>query len=270
MIRYRRYRKKKPYVLAIVILLLAAFISFSALQGLFGVRSALSALIYPFQYAGLVVWKGVTGIPVSLANLRNLARENAKLKDELRDLKPRLLLLEGLRGENERLRAALALRQEKSRRLRLQAAQVIGRSPTPWFSILEIDQGGQDGIKPDLPVITEAGLAGRVIEVSRFSSKVMLLTDPESSVAAANEGRRDFGVVEGSYSNRLLMKYVGVGGEIKIGDKIVTSRLSTVFPPGILIGEVSHVSKGEHDLFYHIEIKPAVDFSKIEEVFIIF
>jgi rod shape-determining protein MreC len=122
----------------------------------------------------------------------------------------------------------------------------------------------------DMPVMVAEGLVGRVIEVSRHSSKVMLITDAESSVAAVDSRSRDFGVVKGVPAGRLSMKHVDARGDVKVGDIIVTSNISTVFPPGLPIGEVTRASRKEHDLFYHIEIEPAVDFSKIEEVFLVF
>ena len=66
------------------------------------------------------------------------------------------------------------------------------------------------------------------------------------------------------------MKHVDARGDVRVGDIIVTSNISTIFPPGLPIGEVTRASRKEHDLFYHIEIKPAADFSKIEEIFLIF
>ena len=112
------------------------------------------------------------------------------------------------------------------------------------------------------------GLVGRIVEVSAFSSKAMLITDPGSSVAAEVSRSRDYGIVQGGVGNKLIMKYVAAGGEVRAGDRIVTSQISTVYPPGIPVGEVIKASKKEQDLFYHIEIRPAVDFSKIEEVYI--
>ena len=98
----------------------------------------------------------------------------------------------------------------------------------------------------------------------------MLITDALSSVAAVNGRSRDFGVVKGGSPNKIFMKHVDAGGDVRVGDIIVTGNISTIFPPDIPIGEVSRASKKEHDLFYHIEIKPSVDFGKIEEIFIIF
>jgi len=263
------YRKRKSYFLPILIVLLAVFISFSALRGLFGIRSLLQTAIYPFQSAAVSLWKGMVNIPASFASNREIAKQNAELKEKLNNLQPNLSLLEELLRENTRLRAALFYKQKNPYRFRLLPAQVIGKSPAPWFSILEVNQGSGAGVSMDMPVMDKDGLVGRIVEVSRFSSKVMLITDVESSIAAVDARSRDFGVVKGGSSNKLFMKHVDAGGDIKVGDSILTSNISTISPPGIPVGEVGRASKKEHDLFYHIEIKPAVNFRKIEEVFII-
>lgn len=269
MIRFRPYRKRKPYVLTIILVLLAIFFSFSALQNLFGVRSVLQTAFYPFQFAGYSVWKGISGVPGSIANLRSLAQQNTASKKKIAELGARLLVLEQLKTENNRLRSSLDFKNRNPYGYRVLAAQVIGKTPTPWFSILEVNQGSSAGVKKGKPVVSERGLVGQVIEVARFSSKVILLIDPESAVAAINSRSRDLGILSGSPSTKLLMKYVATGGDIRAGDKITTSQISTSFPPGIPIGTVIKAAKAEHDLFYQIEVKPAVDFSKIEEVFIL-
>ena len=97
-----------------------------------------------------------------------------------------------------------------------------------------------------------------------------MIIDGESSVAAASSRSRDYGVVAGSPSGRLSMKYVSAVGDVQQGDVIVTSTISSVFPQGIPIGEVVLASKREHDLFYHVEVKPAVDFSRLEKVFVVY
>lgn len=266
---FRPYRKKKSYALAIVIILLAVVVSFSSFRGLFGVRAALQTIIYPFQFVAVSLWQGAINIPVSIINLRNLAQENAVLKSELAGIKPNLALLDGLRNENERLSRTLNFKQNNQYSYNLLPARIIGRSPTNWFSILEINKGSRAGVKNDMPVIYQTGLVGRVIEVTAFSAKVLLIIDAGSAVAAADARSRDLGVIEGTNANRLIMKYVSSGGDVQHGDQIVTSNISTFFQPGLPLGTVLSATKGEHDLFYQIEIKPAVDFSKIEEVFVV-
>lgn len=269
MIRFQPYRRKRSYALAIVIILLALFISWSGFHNLSGIRSFFQAVIYPFQFATVFVWKGVTGIPGSIANLRHLSEENADLKRRIDNVRPKLLALGEIKKENKRLKAALEFKQNNPHFYNLLVAQVVGRAPSPWFSILEINQGSLSKVKKGMPVIAQKGIVGQVIEVSRYSAKVMLLTNPESTIAAVDARSRDMGVVAGTSSNRVFMKYVGTGEDIRTGDQVVTAQISTVYPPGLPIGQVIHASKREHDLFYRIEIKPAVDFSKIEEVFVI-
>ncbi len=266
MIRFHSHRKRKSYVLAIFIILLAVLLSVASPLYL---RSLVNNIVYPFQFATASVWKGVTGIPSFFVHLFTLSKENTKFRRELDGIKLKIMLFDELVKENERLRNALAFKQNGSQSLRLLAGQVIARGPTPWYSILEINQGSRAGVKLDAAVIVKEGLVGRVVEVSLYSSKVMLLIDAESSVAAADLRSRDFGVVEGKHLGTLLMKYVSAGADIKVGDTVVASHISTIFPPGIPIGTVVHASKAETDLFYNIEVKPSVDFSKIEEVFIV-
>jgi rod shape-determining protein MreC len=214
-------------------------------------------------------WKGATGLPGAIGGLRNLAQENAELKDQVKRLKAEIMLRNEVVKENARLKSSLNFKSTYGYRYKLLAAQVIGKSPSPWFTYLILNRGKRAGVKVNDPVIVREGLVGRVVEVSGFSSKVMLMMDVESSVAAADARSRDFGIVKGGSRNRLFMKYVSAGKDIRTGDSVVTSYISTVFPPGIRIGTIVQAAKREHDLFYNIEIKPSVDFSKLEEVFII-
>jgi len=269
-IDYQPYRKKKnQFGRPILFILLAILLVFLVSKNLFAIRSVFQSIIYPFQYATVASWNAVTGFPSAVANIRGLSNENTQFKQEIKLLQAKLLVLDEKLAENERLNQALRFKQRYPRGLKLLPAKVIGKSPAPWFPTLIINQGSMAGAKKDMPVIAENGLVGRVVEVSAFNSKVMLITDIESSVAAVNSRSRDFGLVSGGSIDRIFMKYVGAGADIRVGDQVVTSQISTVFPIGIPIGTINLANKMEHDLFYHIEIIPAVDFSKLEEVFLV-
>lgn len=138
MIRYRPFRKKKSYTLAAVIVLLAFFFSFSAFGNLFGVRSFLISAVYPFQFAANAMWKGVTGIPSSILNLRNLAKENSELKEKLNLSLSKGALFDELFTENERLRKALGFQGGNRYGFKLLPARVIGKGASPWLSVLEV------------------------------------------------------------------------------------------------------------------------------------
>lgn len=269
MTNYQPFRKHKNYYLAILILVLAFALSFSSLRDLFGVRGLLLSAVYPFQHLTFGLWKGMIGFPSAVINLRGLGDENTALKEKLSSLQTKLSLLDEIARENERLRRGIGFQDHNRYGFRLLPAQVIGKGASPWFSIVEIDRGENAGVRADMPVVVEEGLVGRVIEVSRFSSKVLLVTDPASSIAAVDQKSRDFGVVDGYAPETLIMKYVSSGGSPQAGDKVVTAAASSVFPPGIPIGTITRAEKKEHDLFYQIEVKPLVRFSELEEVFLV-
>jgi rod shape-determining protein MreC len=250
----------------IVLALIASFVIPTRLSWL---RAAAVSAVYPFQFAAAVVWRGTASLPANLMELRNLAKNNTELKARLDSLEPKLALLSELKSENDRLRDSLGFQNKNRFGSALLPAMVIGRSASSWNSIIEINRGSGSNVRVNLPVIVRAGLVGRVIEVSRFSAKVLLLTDPLFSAAAADQRSRDYGVAEGYAPFKLRLKYVRAGGDIAQGDPIVTSSISSLFPSGLPVGTVSRAVKKETDLFYEVEIAPAADLSKLEEVFVV-
>lgn len=265
---FRPYREKRSFLLAIVIILLAIFVSYSIFLNKIQLRAWTGTIFYPIQTVASAVWKSTVGFPAFVFNLGDLVRENAKLRETLEETDSKLVILDQLAEENDRLKEALAFKRSQYH-FNLRAAGVLGRIPASWFSILFINKGSADGIKPGMAVIDQQGLIGKIIEVSNYSSKVLLLIDRESAVAAVDARSRVQGVVEGSGSDKLFMKYVGANGDIKEGDLIVTSPLSSLFPAGLPIGTVSQAQKREHDIFYFVEIKPRVQFLNLETLFVV-
>jgi len=266
---YRPFRKKKPYSLAIFIIIAAIFFSVSAFNGLFGIRYFINGVIFPFQYMASSAISGVLSIPASVIGLKNLAIENTDLKNKLNAANAKLIILDELALENKRLQNDLNFQNSLPFGYRTIPAKIIARGSAPYINLVEINRGAGAGIKKDMPVIVPEGLVGRVIEVFPLSSRVMLACDPMHSIAAVDQRSRDFGVVEGYTPNLLTMRYVNARGNVKEGDMIVTSSISNTFPAGIPIGAVKTARKNEGDLFYEIKLVPAVSFSRLEEVFVI-
>ena len=270
MTEFRPFRKKRSYSLAAAIIVAAVLLSFSAYRDLFGLRNALNSAIYPFQFLASSGWKGLSGLPGGVINLINLSQENASLKQKIVICETRTRQLEELTSENSRLRAALGYQAAGRFGRRLLPAGVLGRAPSTWSSLIVIDRGTSSGIKENMTVMAVEGLVGRVVEADSFSAKIMLITDVDSDVAAVSQRSRDLGMVEGFSPLKLAMRYVSAAGDVQIGDVIVTAVSSSLFPPGIPVGKVSKAEKKEHDLFYQIEIEPAVPFSRLEEVYLVF
>ena len=267
---YRPFRKNRSYSLAAIIILAALFVSFSSYRDLFGVRSLLNSSFYPFQFIARAGWQGVMALPAATINLGGLAKENGELKEKLSAALAKQALYENLAAENQKLHSALGFSQSGRFDSRLLPARVIGRGAANWNSVLQIDKGSSAGVKVGMPAIVQDGLVGKVTEVSQLTAKVLLVIDPVSEVAVADQRSRDIGLAEGNGSNQLKLKYVNADGDVQVGDKVMTSSISAVFPPGIAVGTVRSVDKKDFDLFYAIKVKPAVNFSRLEEVFLVF
>jgi rod shape-determining protein MreC len=151
------------------------------------------------------------------------------------------------------------------------AAQVVARNPNNWFSTVTLNRGANHGVRRDMVVVTAQGLVGRVSEVAPQTAKVMLITDPESGVGGLIQRSRDTGVVLGQTGDRarVIMKLFSPESAPLVGDKVITSGLGMVFPKGLSIGEVVSVETGDYGLVRYVEIEPAVDLDRLEEVLII-
>jgi len=193
--------------------------------------------------------------------------QNERLKKETGLLKHRLNTLEEAALENERLVKLLSLGDQPT--YKVIAARVIARSPENWSSSIIIDKGALSGIKRGMAAITYFGLAGRVIEAQEFTSKILLMNDPNFSVSSLVQRSRQEGLVSGTLQSNLMMRYLSEDSDIKVEDAVVTSGLTKAYPKGILIGTVVDIGKDFSGLSLYAIIKPAVNLSNIEEVLIV-
>ncbi|MBI5399147.1 rod shape-determining protein MreC [Candidatus Saganbacteria bacterium] len=265
----RPYRQKNPLVLAVLLFLVAVVCSLPVFNKFNVLRTTAQIFIFPTQWLAVSVWRGVVAFPGRVVSLASLASQNARYQQELAQLKVEALILDELKNENEQLKTALNFSMKSARRFHLLTARIIGRSPEPWFSLVELDRGRINGVKLGQAVITVQGVVGQVVAVETLSCRVRLLIDPESRVAAADARSRDLGVLVGSAVSKLYLKYVAAGGDVRIGDKIVTAAISLNYPAGLPLGTVVHAAKKEHDLFYQVIVEPAVEFFRLEQVFIL-
>ena len=194
--------------------------------------------------------------------------EYQRLREEVSALKARLVGQDELVAENLRLERLLTFK--RSLVYPSVTASVLGRDPSGWSSSMIIDRGKGDGIRQGMPVINALGVVGKVAEVSEENSKVVLLTDPQFSVAALIQGSREIGLMTGSLQGEICrMRFISSDAQISVGDKVVTSKLSTSFPEGLLIGEVVRIIGNPQEPSIECVIKPAVILSQVEEVLVI-
>jgi rod shape-determining protein MreC len=215
-------------------------------------------------------------LPADLANSvlprRELLREIARLRAENQQLRSQAVQAAAIARENDQLRTLLNWQKQAPWRLKL--ANVIMRDPANWWHTAEIDLGSRDGIRPDLPVITDAGLVGRVSSVSLTRSQIVLIGDPNCRVSATVEdATRDMGVVvpNGPVDTSLVqLTYLPSSANVKSGQTVVTSGLGGVFPRGIPIGQVLDSRSVEYGLYTEARVKLSANLGSLEQVWVLF
>jgi rod shape-determining protein MreC len=188
---------------------------------------------------------------------RKLRRENALLAKQLNQYRE---------GYMEGMRLQRLLDIKSSFQTETLAARVIDRKHTSLFKTILINKGTSEGLRVGFPVLADKGIVGRIIETSWHASRVLLLIDENSNIDALIQRSRAQGMLQGAGSSGCNLKYISRVEEVQPGDVVVTAGLAGVFPKGLLLGVVSGVSRKEGGLFQKIEVAPAVDFSRLEEV----
>ncbi len=204
-------------------------------------------------------------------DIDTLRAENERLRAELNRLLVAQVRLAEAEKENQRLRALLKFAQEHPFDVRGASVvgMVIGRDPSIVVDRLLLDVGEQQGIRPGMPVVTETGLVGQIIQVYKTTSVVLPITAPESAVNAIVQSSRLTGVVRGQRSGTLVMDYIPLDTPVEVGDLVLTSGLGSVFPPKLVIGQVTAVERHDYDVFQRAFIRPTVDFRRLEQVLVL-
>lgn len=224
------------------------------------------------------VSEGAQDVTSRLADVATLQRKIDELQTQVNELNNSRIRIRELESENTLLRGQLGYKQSNpdfdlagaaALERNPDLARVIGQDPSNLARYIIVDQGSAAGINKGMPVVTPQGLAGRVTETGTHWSKVLLITDPSSSVNAVVLSTRATGVVQGTVGGDLLIKYVPQGEAIKAGDLILTSGMGAAFPKRLVIGQVTQVRKRDIELFQEATLKPAVDFTRLEFVLIL-
>ena len=200
-------------------------------------------------------------------NLVSVRSENVLLQKAVADLQRENQLLQETALENSRLRELLGFKKKLP--YHFIPAEIIGRDPSSWFRTLMIDKGTDSGIRRGAAVMTARGMVGKILEAQKTTAKVLLIIDRNSALDILVQRSRAKGIIEGRTEERCELRFVSKNEDIQNGDIIVTSGLDEIIPKGIVVGAVVNVVRNSPGFFQLVEIKPAVDFSKLEEVFVV-
>jgi rod shape-determining protein MreC len=224
-------------------------------------------ILSPFQrlYYGTV--RTIRDVAKYYVFLINLREENEKLKRRVVELEQRNAELVDMAIAHERLRRFLNFKEKISKPTL--PAELIGEDASSWFRTITINKGASDGVQRGMVVVSAAGLVGHVINPSRDVSKVLLITDYNSSVDAICQTSRARGIVQGKGGDLCDLNYVSRSDNVSPGERVITSGLGGRFPKGLIVGTVTGIEKKPYGVSQRVEIIPAVDFGKLEEVFVI-
>jgi rod shape-determining protein MreC len=207
----------------------------------------------------------VRGLWSGYVALRDAQAENEALKREVQTLQIRLQEERAQAQRTDSLRQLLELRDRAG--LETVAAEVIAGPATLEFRDMTIDKGSSDALRGDMAVISPAGVVGRVILTSPRASRVQMLIDRNAAAGAMIERTRAQGIVVGQ-GEVLRMDYVPGTADVRPGDVVVTSGIDKIYPKGFVIGTVDAINRGT-GTYHEITVRPAVDFSKLEEVLVV-
>lgn len=196
-----------------------------------------------------------------------LRSENERLRREAARLAFENFTLREARYENARLRRMLEFSAASG--FRLVPASIVAREAGPFARGLKINKGERAGLRVNMPVVTHDGLIGKLVTVDRDAAYVQTLEDPDFRVSALIQRSRTAGILAWNPGKGAELFDVPHHADAEEGDLVVTSGLGEVFPKGILIGRVAHVSDKEGLLFQTIHVEPFVEYSHLEEVFVI-
>lgn len=263
-------KKYRLFLLALV-LLFTSFLMISSSTGQpFSIPlfpGLFMEILSPFQrvYHGGV--RTIRDLAQNYIFLVRLREENEKLRKLVVELERRNVEMAEMAIANERLRRFLDFKENIPKPTL--PAELIGEDASSWFRTITINKGSIDGVHRGMVVVAAAGLVGHVINTSRDVSRVLLITDYNSSVDAICQDNRARGIVQGKGGDLCDLNYVSRRENLAPGNRVITSGLGGRFPKGLIVGTVTRVEKKSYGVFQKVEVTPAVDFRKLEGVFVI-
>jgi rod shape-determining protein MreC len=181
-----------------------------------------------------------------------LYRDNEQLRADKEKLLRWQQIALKLAGENEQLRGLLKLVPEAA--VSYVTARVIANAGGAFVRSLMVNAGSDSGVARGQAAITGEGLVGRVSEVGRGTSRVLLMTDLNSRIPVTIDGSHEQAVLAGDNSERPRLQYLTGSAPLKIGDRVVTSGQGGVFPPGLPVGLVASLDGGTARIEPYVEL----------------
>lgn len=240
------------------------------------IENKLGNFLSPINKISINIGKKLSDVFSNIGNIRRYPKENKELKDKIAELEEENRNLKNIIGKSDYLKRESEL--QNNTKFNLVSAQITSKESGNWYDRFLIDKGQKDGIKKGATVIQgielekdiiQEGIIGRVVDVGDNWAKVVSIIDEENRISFKNIRTQDGGILSGSIESELGGYLFDSKADIIVGDKLFTSGLGKAFVKDIYIGEVQEVINVEEELMKRIVVKPAIDFKKLYNVFVI-
>jgi rod shape-determining protein MreC len=262
---------------------LLAFLAFLVGIMIFGVTkggysvsgaSVINTISKPFRSVSNGISMKIENYLDKMSNATEYYNENQRLKEQIGELNKKLTNYDALVTEVEELRKFVTIKEEHEDYILSEPCDVIGYVANDPFMSFTIDKGSDDDIEPYCPVVTAEGIVGITIEVSEHVSTVRTILSPDLSIAAVcSSSAADSGIIEGSIANAqdgcTTLIHVDKNNQLEIGDLMITSGTSGLFPKDYSIGTVKSIGLNSTGLSVSAVIEPCIDISRLTSVIVI-
>jgi rod shape-determining protein MreC len=275
---YRKeVRRRRAILVALIVtslVLLSAHFSEAESGPLHAIQRGVATLLSPLESVANQALKPARDLVNWFDETFEARGENEQLEEDLAAARAELAEAQAALGQNEEFRAMLALNEKLGLDPSYEpvTTRIIARSPSVINATLGVNIGSGDGVEVDDPVISGDGLVGRITEVTDSTSQVQLITDPRNAVSAQVQPDGPQGIVEpvAGDPDDLRLDFVSDEEEVEEGQILITAgwsdgEISSAYPHGILIGEVTETTLGDQD-FQRVTVRPFVDMRELEYV----
>ncbi|EXG86824.1 rod shape-determining protein MreC [Lacrimispora sp.] len=266
--------KRSKYVLIALTVFCVLLIGLTSIhdEWLTPLRTGVGYFLIPVQSGVNAVGSAIYDEIIDYTKLHDALNENKEMKEIITQLTEENTRLQAEEFELKRLRQLYSLDQDYGQYTKV-GARVIANDSSNWFQIFRIDKGSKDGIAPDMNVVAGGGLVGIVTDVGANYATVRSIIDDSSRVSGMAMQSGNSCIVAGDLTlfkeGRLRITNVLKESDVKDGDKIVTSNISSVFLPGILVGYASGITNDTNNVTKSGYLIPAANFDSLQEVLVI-
>ena len=223
-----------------------------------GLRSALALATQPLQLVAAAPAAALRRVSDFFVSQSQLSTENAELRVKLAEARLAAQRLEAAAAEGARLKSLMSAAEKLPAGVTTTPAEILYSGRDPFAQRVLVDKGTRDGVRPGSPVVDESGVVGQVTRAHAMLAEVTLLTDKDQAipVQVARNGLRAVAFGGGS-SGLLELRYLAANAEIVNGDRLVTSGIDGVYPPGLPVATVTRVERDATNIFARVLCQPA-------------